>query len=158
MTMDIDQQCALKLRKLRKIKGLTLNQIEKASAGEFKSVVLGAYERGTRAISLARLERISAFYDVPMSYFFDAGNEKSQKSRWIFDLRQIRKVLEIKDQNPRILSMISLVRAIAAERNDWAGEFLTIRDSDRAIATHILAFGTEELEKELSERKLLLNA
>lgn len=155
--MDIDEGCARKLRKLRQIKGFTLDEIEKATAGEFKSVVLGAYERGTRAISLARLERISAFYEVPILYFFAAESEKSASERWIFDLRQIRKVLEMGGEGTQILSLISLVKAIATQRNDWGGEFLTIRESDRSIVNQLLAFGNLDLERELLEKKVLLN-
>ena len=155
--MDIDNQCAVKLRKLRQLKGFTLDEIEKATAGEFKSVVLGAYERGTRAISLARLERISTFYQVPLIFFFAAENEKSTRERWIFDLRQIRKVLELGNEERQVLSVIALVKAIATQRNDWGGEFLTIRESDREITTQLLSFGNLELEDDLIMKKLLLN-
>jgi transcriptional regulator with XRE-family HTH domain len=155
--MDINRQCAVKLRRLRQIKGFTLDEIEKATDGEFKSVVLGSYERGTRAISLARLERISVFYEVPILYFFAEEGEKSSTRRWIFDLRQIRKLLDDGSQERHILSIISLVKAIANLRNDWGGEFLTIRESDRTIANQLLVHGTLELEVELIEKKLLVN-
>jgi transcriptional regulator with XRE-family HTH domain len=155
--MDINRQCAVKLRRLRQIKGFTLDEIEKATAGEFKSVVLGAYERGTRAISLSRLERISTFYEVPIIYFFAGESEKSSMRRWIFDLRQIRKLLDNGNEERHILSIVSLVKAIANLRNDWGGEFLTIRESDRTIANQLLVHGTLELEVELIEKKLLVN-
>ncbi len=155
--MGIDNQCATKLRALRLKRGLTLGEIERETHGEFKSVVLGAYERGARAVSLARLERLSAFYEVPMSYFFLEERNRSTHERWIFDLRQIRKVLEMGGEPSRIHSVIALIRAIAQQRNDWGGEFLTIRESDRAIAHHLLDGDDQDLESELLQRKMILN-
>ena len=154
--MGIDHECAAKLRALRQKKALTLGEIERATEGEFKSVVLGAYERGTRAVSLARLERLSEFYEVPISYFFTENPGQNIHGRWIFDLRQIRKILEMGKEPDRIQSVFFLVHAIAEERNDWGGEFLTVRDSDRVITGHLLNRQTSELEEELLLKKIIL--
>jgi hypothetical protein len=53
MSTEIEQRCAHKLRELRRSKGLTLQDCELISNGALKAVVLGSYERGHRAISLA---------------------------------------------------------------------------------------------------------
>src|SRR5215469_14045695 len=53
-----------RLRELRRGRGLTLNDVEARSEGEFKSGIVGAYERGQRCISLPRLQRLAKFYDV----------------------------------------------------------------------------------------------
>src|SRR5437763_14682443 len=55
-----------RLRAIRKQKGLSLQEVEGASAQEFKASVLGAYERGERAISVPRLQRLARFYNVPV--------------------------------------------------------------------------------------------
>src|SRR5688572_1584703 len=55
-----------RLRLIRKQKGLSLQEVEASSAQEFKASVLGAYERGERAISVPRLQRLAKFYTVPV--------------------------------------------------------------------------------------------
>ena len=53
------------LRAIRRQKGLSLHDVEARSNLEFKASVLGAYERGERAISVPRLLRLSEIYEVP---------------------------------------------------------------------------------------------
>ena len=62
------------LRKIRKSKGLTLHQVETMSNGKYKSVVVGSYERGTRAISVNRLIELAELYEVPITEFFGLSN------------------------------------------------------------------------------------
>src|SRR3954447_5182299 len=55
-----------RLRAIRKQKRLSLQDVEASSDQEFKASVLGAYERGERAISVPRLQRLARFYNVPV--------------------------------------------------------------------------------------------
>ncbi|MEY4372914.1 MAG: hypothetical protein RL219_1683, partial [Actinomycetota bacterium] len=55
-----------RLRAIRRQKRLSLQDVEANSDFEFKASVLGAYERGERAISVPRLERLASFYSVPI--------------------------------------------------------------------------------------------
>ncbi|MDA8195858.1 MAG: transcriptional regulator [Actinomycetota bacterium] len=55
-----------RLRAVRKHKKLSLQSVEAMSDQEFKASVLGAYERGERSISVPRLQRLAALYDVPI--------------------------------------------------------------------------------------------
>src|SRR3954451_21881929 len=55
-----------RLRAIRRQKRLSLQEVEAASNQEFKASVLGAYERGERAISVPRLQRLARFYSVPV--------------------------------------------------------------------------------------------
>ena len=54
-----------RLRAIRRQKGLSLHDVEARSNLEFKASVLGAYERGERAISVPRLIRLAEIYEVP---------------------------------------------------------------------------------------------
>src|SRR5207247_8626792 len=54
-----------RLRSIRRQKGLSLHDVEARSGMEFKASVLGAYERGERAISVPRLLRLAEIYRVP---------------------------------------------------------------------------------------------
>ena len=51
---------------MRKQMRLSLQAVEAMSEQEFKASVLGAYERGERAISVPRLQRLAKLYDVPV--------------------------------------------------------------------------------------------
>ena len=55
-----------RLRLIRRQKRLSLQEVEADSDLEFKASVLGAYERGERAISVPRLQRLARFYKVPV--------------------------------------------------------------------------------------------
>lgn len=61
--MDADNQLTesigKRIRAVRKGRGLSLLEVEELSDGEFKASVLGAYERGERSISVARLIRLA---------------------------------------------------------------------------------------------------
>src|SRR5579862_4287051 len=58
-----------RLRVVRKQMRLSLQAVEAMSDQEFKASVLGAYERGERAISVPRLQRLAKLYDVPVDQF-----------------------------------------------------------------------------------------
>ncbi|MGH9133215.1 MAG: helix-turn-helix domain-containing protein, partial [Ilumatobacteraceae bacterium] len=55
-----------RLRTIRKQKRLSLHEVESQSDQEFKASVLGAYERGERAISVPRLARLALIYEAPV--------------------------------------------------------------------------------------------
>ena len=61
-----------RLRAIRRQKRLSLQEVEAASDQEFKASVLGAYERGERAISVPRLQRLARFYNVPVDQLLPA--------------------------------------------------------------------------------------
>ena len=57
-----------RLRLVRQWLRLSLQAVEAMSGQEFKASVLGAYERGERAISLPRFQRLAKLYQVPVDY------------------------------------------------------------------------------------------
>src|SRR5919107_1913797 len=66
MPANYAQRVGERLRLIRKQKNLSLQDVEATSNQEFKASVLGAYERGERAISVPRLQRLARFYSVPV--------------------------------------------------------------------------------------------
>jgi len=56
------------LRRERIRRGLALREVAKMTNDEFKASVLGAYERGDRAITVARFARLCQIYGVSMSW------------------------------------------------------------------------------------------
>jgi transcriptional regulator with XRE-family HTH domain len=131
-----------RLRVIRRQKGLSLQDVEAGSAQEFKASVLGAYERGERAISVPRLHRLAAFYNVPAEQLLprddsdprvvDLTNNPGSviTGSVTIDLGRLRELEEPgADLLMRYLSMIQV------QRQDFNGRMLTIRRDDlRAIA------------------------
>src|SRR3954469_20736226 len=72
------------LRLARRRKRLSLREVESGTAHEFKASVLGAYERGERAISVPRLQRLSRFYGVSLTELF--SGERGRTSAPDIDL------------------------------------------------------------------------
>jgi transcriptional regulator with XRE-family HTH domain len=62
--MSAARAIGLKLREVRRKRGLTLHGVEQATDEEFKGSVLGAYERGDRILTVPRLQRLAQFYGV----------------------------------------------------------------------------------------------
>src|SRR5271170_7261771 len=68
-----------RLRVVRKQMRLSLQAVEAMSDQEFKASVLGAYERGERAISVPRLQRLARLYDVPVDQLLP---QDADATRW----------------------------------------------------------------------------
>jgi len=58
------QQIGQRLKRARKEAGLSLQQTQDKSGGEFRSSCLGAYERGERVIPIDRFILLCAVYGV----------------------------------------------------------------------------------------------
>ncbi len=68
-----------RLRAVRKELRLSLQAVEASSDQEFKASVLGAYERGERAISVLRLQRLASFYGVAVDRLLPPAHEVSHE-------------------------------------------------------------------------------
>jgi transcriptional regulator with XRE-family HTH domain len=136
---------------MRKQMRLSLQAVEAMSDQEFKASVLGAYERGERAISVPRLQRLAKLYDVPVDQLlphddaapngrWGAPDEAAARRRALangapsekvaIDLTKLHTVSgPERDLLRRFLSMIQV------HRQDFNGRMITIRSEDvRAIA------------------------
>ncbi len=150
VTETYSRQVGDRLRAIRRQKRLSLQEVEATSELEFKASVLGAYERGERAISVPRLQRLAHFYNVPVDQLlptdegpgFIEGNPAvarviDQRS-FTIDLRRLEDLSGPEaDMLSRYLTMIQV------QRQDFNGRVLTIRKDDlRAIAC-ILGVGPD---------------
>lgn len=151
--LPIEEHCASKLKALRRNKGLTLEECEIKSNGKFKAVVLGSYERGTRAVSLAKLSQLADFFEVSISYFF-SSKEYSNDARWVFDLRRLR---ERNDGKFPLNFIANSLAHIAQLRSDWEGEILSIRESDRRSFEIVLGSERENLIEQLKAMEVILD-
>ena len=144
MVKAIEAVCAAKLREIRRKRGLTLQGFEALSGGRVKAVVLGSYERGTRAVSLERLELLADLYEGPIHFFLGSQAQASsiQRSGFIFDLRRIGQQRELTPQLDFVKRYISL---IAQKRSDWNGEVISLREIDSEALALICEKNLEEL-------------
>ena len=133
-----------RLRALRRQRHLSLQDVEAASDYEFKASVLGAYERGERAISTPRLQRLARLYRVPVDQMVPsdepgvtsvAGDEQSggdlpsgaphQDRPVTVDLVALARLREHETQ-----LLARYLRMIEVQRGDYNGRVLTIRRQD----------------------------
>src|ERR1700679_1355039 len=89
MTITYARRVGERLRNVRKQQRVSLQAVEAASNQEFKASVLGAYERGERAISVPRLQRLAKYYNVPVDQLLpkDSGPEPGWGAPTEVDLR-----------------------------------------------------------------------
>lgn len=133
-----------RLRAIRRQKGLSLQEVEANSQLEFKASVLGAYERGERAISVPRLHRLASFYSVPVDQLLprdtndgkivditDRAAAATTASRAVtIDLLRLREL-----DAPGAELLVRYLQMIQVQRQDFNGRVLTVRRDDlRAIA------------------------
>ena len=140
-----------RLRAIRRQKRLSLQDVEAASGQEFKASVLGAYERGERAISVPRLQRLARFYRVPVDQLLPGDDGPDFGPRpgdgdLVIDLTQPRGVRVEGSVKLDLAAMESTegtdaemlaryLRMIQVQRGDFNGRVLTVRRDDlRAIA------------------------
>jgi transcriptional regulator with XRE-family HTH domain len=137
-----------RLRAIRKQKRLSLQEVEANSDLEFKASVLGAYERGERAISVPRLQRLAHFYSVPVDQLLPRDNGVGTESVIDLDRGTVTSVATDADTPVTIdLGMLEhldtpeagllgrYLGMIQVQRGDFNGRMLTIRRDDlRAIA------------------------
>jgi transcriptional regulator with XRE-family HTH domain len=147
-----------RLRAIRRQKRLSLQEVEAASNQEFKASVLGAYERGERAISVPRLQRLARFYSVPVDQLlpaddgpdFDSLPEDDRPS--LPDPKIVIDLTKLEAKHGAEFGMLSrYLRMIQVQRQDFNGRVLTIRSDDlRAIAC-ILDTNAEHTVRKLDE-------
>ena len=134
-----------RLRAIRRQKRLSLQEAEELSGQEFKASVLGAYERGERAISVPRLHRLASVYQVPVDQLLPRDADDPRSEVPYLDLTQPaspapRKVVidlgRLDDIGGPTGEMLRRYLAmIQVQRQDFNGRVLTIRRDDlRAIA------------------------
>jgi len=144
-----------RLRAVRRQKRLSLQAVEASSGQEFKASVLGAYERGERAISVPRLQRLARLYDVPVDQLLPAdlappgaqaqGNEPAN-SRGHGRFAKVRIDLNsLKDAaGPEAAALRRFLATIQVERQDFNGQVLTIRGDDLRVIGATFGLGVAE--------------
>lgn len=117
-----------RLRAIRKQQGLSLQGVEEKSEGHWKAVVIGSYERGDRAVTVAKLAQLADFYGVPVGVLLPGGAANAAQApptRVVMDLEKLANVPP--DKSGPLNRYLS---AIQAQRGDYNGRVLTVRSDD----------------------------
>jgi transcriptional regulator with XRE-family HTH domain len=148
---------AQRIRTLRKARGWTLHDVQARSSGSIKAVVMGSYERGTRALSLARSIEIAELFGIPIANLLGdfSRTEATNPETLTIDQRRLGKLVE-SDPDQKIKTLHLFISAIAARRSDWNGEVMTLRASDFDTLTLLFALSLPELKVWLTEKRLAL--
>jgi transcriptional regulator with XRE-family HTH domain len=151
-----------RLRSIRRQKGLSLHDVEARSGMEFKASVLGAYERGERAISVPRLLRLAEIYQVPADQLLPRNAEididltqrdDAFEEGFTIDLERLR---DLDDAEASVLSRYA--QTIQLQRQDFNGRLLTIRRDDLRVLAAVLGRRADDLGKRLDELGLRAGA
>lgn len=124
-----------RLRAVRSQQRLSLHGVERKSGGKWKAVVVGSYERGDRAVSVARLAELAEFYGVPISELLPteegAPNSRIDASgKVVLDLQKLQNV-PAEEAAP----LVRYAQSIQRQRGDYGNKVLSIRGEDlRALA------------------------
>jgi transcriptional regulator with XRE-family HTH domain len=143
-----------RLRAIRRQQGLSLHDVEARSGQEFKASVLGAYERGERALSVGRLIRLAELYDVPPDQLLPKGVEieidltradaTNLPDCVTLDLVRLNKL-----EHPDAEVLSRYASTIQLQRQDFNGRMLTVRRDDVRVLAAVLGRRPEELSAHL---------
>ena len=154
-----------RLRSIRRQKRLSLQEVEAKSRQEFKASVLGAYERGERAISVPRLQRLARFYSVPVDQLLpmDEGpdfgvetnaalidlTERPSRPAGIAVTIDLTRLEQLRGPEADMLSRY--LTMIQVKRQDFNGRVLTIRRDDHQALAAILGTGVDGASTRLDD-------
>lgn len=142
-----------RLRAIRRQKDMSLHDVEARSGQEFKASVLGAYERGERAISVPRLLRLAHLYGVPSDQLLPRGTEllidlteRHELAGITLDLIRLQ---ELDEPDAEVLARYA--NTIQLQRQDFNGRMLTIRRDDVRVLAAALGRTPDDLSLRLDE-------
>lgn len=138
-----------RLRAVRRLRRLSLEEVERRSGGRWSASAIGAYERGFRTLSLHRLRDLAEFYDVPLGALL--GEEEvivlprtDVPSRVVLDLDAL-------ERNPEATEVARYVASIAEERQGPPRRRLAVRAGDVRLLCVMLQVDEAGLVERLAQ-------
>lgn len=156
MTVDqepnFSREVGRRLRAVRRLRHLSLDDVENESGGRWSASAIGAYERGFRNLTLPRLRDLAAFYGVPMGVLL--GEEAV-----VADARPGRVTLDLTalERHAGAEPVLRYARSIVIERGDYNGRVLSVRRDDLRALCSLLSSTEDEVLTQLREWNALLD-
>lgn len=116
------------LRRARKARSLTLQEMQRRSSGRFKPSSVGGYERGERAITLERFCELASLCGVPpdrllAAVLFDLRPEGRREM--VIDLNRLGRI-----EGQEALLMAEYTHRVREQRGDYLTNIVTLRAGD----------------------------
>lgn len=152
MADSYNEAVGSRLRSIRRQRGLSLQDVQRLSSGEFKAAVVGAYERGERSLSLPRLQRLAKFFQVPITQFLpqEENGERTMEplpsGGVTIDLNRLERL-----SGTESVIFTRFLRSIQMMRQDYNGKVLTIRRDDLRLLALLIDQSEESFAERLSE-------
>lgn len=152
MSSSYNEQVGARVRSIRKQRGLSLQDVQRLSDGEFKAAVVGAYERGERSLSLPRLHRLALFFQVPIAQFLPPDEEGERTLEPLpsggvtIDLNRLERM-----SGTEAVIFNRFLRSIQMMRQDFNGQVLTIRHDDLRLLSLLIDQSEEAFTTRLEE-------
>jgi transcriptional regulator with XRE-family HTH domain len=141
---------------------MSLLDVELASQGSIKAVVLGSYERGSRALSVKRIIQLADFYGVPVHTLFGSFPNESciEPGNIVIDLRRVRNYRQqISEVEPDAYQpLVKFLIHVQNARQDWTGEVISLRSGDLNPLVIFLGTTQTALLNWLIRERLLIKA
>jgi len=151
-----------RLRAIRRQQGLSLHDVEARSGQEFKASVLGAYERGERALSVGRLLKLAELYDVPPDQLLPKGEEVeidlTRAGAEIGEGLTLDLVRLNQLDHPDATVLSRYAATIQLQRQDFNGRMLTIRRDDVRVLAVVLGHRPEDFGQHLDDLGLRVSS
>lgn len=151
---DYQKRLGVQLRRVRRGKGMRLQDVEESSDGRFKGVVVGSYERGDRAVSATKLAALAAFYGVSVADLLPDRSPRTSTPRGETLQVDIERLREL-DGALETAPLLRLASHVQWLRGDYAGRILSLREDDLRTVAIALGVPAEEMATWLTDRGLI---
>jgi transcriptional regulator with XRE-family HTH domain len=166
MEIEQSERIRIRIRQLRRERGLTLRDFEEKSGGRIRAIVMGAYERGDRSMSLGKLIEISKVFGIELSHLIGSAelttssatpssgtpSSATPSSRYIFDLRVLNSLVD----SPQKVILLRYLSRVAEQRGDWGGEVISLRQSDIESLSKVIDNQTNTFEQWIQAQAITL--
>ncbi len=151
---ELAQNIGEQLRTTRKRRRLSLQSVQEISEQEFKASVVGAYERGDRAITVGRLVRLAQIYGVAPRNLLPStpgdepdidlvAAERPAAPVIAVDVERLQRLGEA--LSPELRTVAQFAAAINASRRSHENGPLQLRAADTAVLARALGYEPEAL-------------
>ena len=142
---DYAKALGARLRAIRQQQGLSLQGVEEKSGGRWKAVVVGSYERGDRAVTVARLNEIAELLPG------EGPGRHEGASKVVIDLERLAHL-----PGDEIGPVVRFARSIQQQRGDYNGRVLSIRAVDLQALAIVYDLSPAGLIERLTEWGVLV--